>query len=725
MALTRVDTGLQSFPDFTRNQQLANAQIYIGVADLDPQPIGNQIQAYIVQENGTQVAVPQPIRTSAGGIPTFNGSPVQIAVAETAYSIKVLNSIGSQIYYQPNNTDLALIDAAQVSYTPAGTGAVATTVEDVLDAQLMVDYVALRAYTGLAKTVRITGLLTTAQPQGIAGFFQYDQTDTTSADNGGTIIVDVIGRRWKRLFNNNIELAWFDVTTDGTGDNSTKIRSAVAAVAALSRGTSSGRRAFHPAIILPFGTIRFTEAGTLTDQFGAGVGLRYVGQGMENTRLLYENSVDPAASSFAAKTTSIFNFELQDMTISVSNFKRFLLHENGGQGGSALFHDRVKMIGNFDRYCEVRGTTLGSETVWNTIFAVLPSAGTFLYVNDTNPQSLNHTFSGCTIGAFAGGGATVLKFLAGGNLRWFGGYSSMSDNTTFLSIEPPTNGLIGNINQDFTFYGWHPEFISGSLGTGVMVNAIRGAFVTFNECNFSQLATNGGTSAAFTFNQVQQSSSKLHLKSCVLTSQLISCTGAVHVLLDGCQSGNLSSHILQAARFNGSNFQRPYIQLRNSASGVPDQDWYALQTSEGEAYNIPPTPGLSVAPKGMIGRANTIGNQNGLNTGLGSTYQSVNILVPIGSTIKSVTLHYLGPNGNVPNAQRKFKIENFDGTKTFLAEQTIPALTTNFVASSGATPLMHLCDSANNQIVKVFGQMAAGAPGGALDDYGYIIVEYY
>lgn len=133
MALTRVDTGLQSFPDFSRNQQLANAQIYIGVPDLDPSVLANQYQAYVVQENGTQVAVPQPIRTSAGGIPTYNGSPVQIAVSETAYSVKVLSATGSQIYYQPNNTDLALIDAAQVSYTPAGAGAVATTQKEFND----------------------------------------------------------------------------------------------------------------------------------------------------------------------------------------------------------------------------------------------------------------------------------------------------------------------------------------------------------------------------------------------------------------------------------------------------------------------------------------------------------------------------------------------------------------------------------------------------------------
>lgn len=113
-------------------------------------------------------------------------------------------------------------DAGSTVYSPNGVGAVSTSVEDILDAQLMVDYVALRAYTGLAKTVRITGLLTTAQPQGIAGFFQYDETDATSADNGGTIIVGSDGRRWKRVYSGAVKAAWFGAVAGQ--DNTTEIQ---------------------------------------------------------------------------------------------------------------------------------------------------------------------------------------------------------------------------------------------------------------------------------------------------------------------------------------------------------------------------------------------------------------------------------------------------------------------------------------------------------------------
>lgn len=91
------------------------------------------------------------------------------------------------------------------------------TVQNVLDgAKTLTDYTALRAYTGRATSVYITGVLATAQPQGICGRFEYDSTDTTSADNGGTIIVGSDGRRWKRIYKGDIFANWFE-GVDETG----------------------------------------------------------------------------------------------------------------------------------------------------------------------------------------------------------------------------------------------------------------------------------------------------------------------------------------------------------------------------------------------------------------------------------------------------------------------------------------------------------------------------
>lgn len=100
------------------------------------------------------------------------------------------------------------------------------TVQDVLDgagAKQLQDYTALRAYTGRAKRIYITGLLVTAKPAGIAGSFQHDQTDTTSADNGGTIIVGADGRRWKRDYSGAVNVKWFNAFGIDSGDDAPAI----------------------------------------------------------------------------------------------------------------------------------------------------------------------------------------------------------------------------------------------------------------------------------------------------------------------------------------------------------------------------------------------------------------------------------------------------------------------------------------------------------------------
>ena len=97
------------------------------------------------------------------------------------------------------------------------------TVQDVLDgAKSLQDYAALRAYTGRATRIYITGLLVTAKPAGIHGIFQYDQTDTTSLEDGGTIIVLNDGRRFKRDYSGAVELGWFEPSYSG-GDSTQAI----------------------------------------------------------------------------------------------------------------------------------------------------------------------------------------------------------------------------------------------------------------------------------------------------------------------------------------------------------------------------------------------------------------------------------------------------------------------------------------------------------------------
>lgn len=109
--------------------------------------------------------------------------------------------------------------------------------KDDLDALQLPDYAALRAYKGPRKSVYVTGA-------GIAGMFVRDDADTTSADNGGTVIVTAGGKRFKRVFDGAVDVRWFGAKGDGVADDTLAIRAACA----------TGKWVF-----VPSGTYRVTD----------------------------------------------------------------------------------------------------------------------------------------------------------------------------------------------------------------------------------------------------------------------------------------------------------------------------------------------------------------------------------------------------------------------------------------------------------------------------------
>lgn len=121
------------FPTFTDvdGDPLESGYIYVGQANVDP--VTFPITVY--WDAALTIPAAQPIRT-IGGYPARNGSPARI-YANSDYSIRVTNKNGSLVYSAPAATDrfsgvVVDVDAADVAYTPAGTGAVATTVQQQL-----------------------------------------------------------------------------------------------------------------------------------------------------------------------------------------------------------------------------------------------------------------------------------------------------------------------------------------------------------------------------------------------------------------------------------------------------------------------------------------------------------------------------------------------------------------------------------------------------------------
>lgn len=124
----------------------------------------------------------------------------------------------------------ALPKSVKANSTPATTGGISASgwvprTDVLLRSEIQVaDYHALRAYSGTLSAVYVTGTVVTAKPAGIAGQFIWDSTDTTSPDDGGTVLVDALGRRWKRQYEKEVNALWFEgVTPNLTSSSSTKL----------------------------------------------------------------------------------------------------------------------------------------------------------------------------------------------------------------------------------------------------------------------------------------------------------------------------------------------------------------------------------------------------------------------------------------------------------------------------------------------------------------------
>lgn len=92
--------------------------------------------------------------------------------------------------------------------------------------QTVADYAALRSYSGPRISAYVTGFLVSSAPAGISGAFARDDADTTSADNGGTIIVAANGKRWKRVFTGAANIQWFGAKGNGVQNDRPLIQAA-------------------------------------------------------------------------------------------------------------------------------------------------------------------------------------------------------------------------------------------------------------------------------------------------------------------------------------------------------------------------------------------------------------------------------------------------------------------------------------------------------------------
>jgi hypothetical protein len=158
-------------------QPLDAGYIYIGTAGINPEV--SPISVY--WDEALTAAAAQPIRTLAG-YPSRDGSPSNIIASQSPYSIVVRDKTGALVYSDFSASNIAYVETiASIAALQA--------LQQSASSQVLVTY--------------------NHTPGDGGGIFRYDSTDTTTADNGGTVIVDAAGRRWKRQWDGPVHSDWF------------------------------------------------------------------------------------------------------------------------------------------------------------------------------------------------------------------------------------------------------------------------------------------------------------------------------------------------------------------------------------------------------------------------------------------------------------------------------------------------------------------------------------
>lgn len=248
------------------------------------------------------------------------------------------------------------------------------------------DYAALRAHTGDAKTAYITGVLATAQPQGIAGFFQYDETDVTSADNGGTIIVGADGRRWKRVFDGEVYADWFGAVNSLAVDSTASIQSA------FNYGLKVGKRVGFAGLDYKVSDTIYLLNTNYVRSFG------FFGQSGNSTRIYFENSSvlkDMFYVDSDVNYLEISDLEFIDTTARTSRcFYFFDNRDTSAPAWKHLFRNvritNFKEAGVFDGGITIADDAHCSEVMF--IHSKCRNCETGLIYNNT--QAVNHQLIG-------------------------------------------------------------------------------------------------------------------------------------------------------------------------------------------------------------------------------------------------------------------------------------------------------------------------------------------
>lgn len=344
-----------------------------------------------------------------------------------------------------------------------------STVQAVLDtAKPISDYAALRAYAGRATQVRITS-------NGIAGFFYYDATDTTSTDNGGTIIVSSNGKRWKRLFDGAVNVKWFGAKGNGSDDDTLKVKAAIDHVKVLSGGGS---------VYFPSGDYSVTEIDLSNSVSDYTRVLRIFGDGPHVTKITL-NTAGIGIDCIGRPQIQLDNFMV---TSGASSPTVGILFARSSTASSIMFSTikNVHVEGNFSLAC-VASIACESFAIFDTYVNNTNDAGGLGWFTGNGPSGRKQDAAGAYVNFTVSSSKGIIQTSANTSISFYRcNFLCYGDNGTPLSIDSSANA---------SFYGC--EFIPTTSGakqcvliSDVYATPFNGP-VNFNGCLFESQYSHG------------------------------------------------------------------------------------------------------------------------------------------------------------------------------------------------------------------------------------------
>lgn len=341
-------------------------------------------------------------------------------------------------------------------------------VKDVLDnAKSLANYTALRGYTGTAAQIRIT-------QTGLAGFFYRDDADTSSTDNGGTVILASNGKRWKRIYDGTVNVLWFGADATGGTDSTSAIDSASSLAAAAGGGT----------VFFPTGRYKYTRLIIRS-------GVSFTGAGHGSTFLI---CTDYLTLDAGTNRGSSFRAIDNNARVLYAGFRNLSIYAGATSGAATQQDIYQNIIGLNLCMCErtiIQDVSFGGWGQGALMFSRAEAGNEGLgFVNSTQDgnynQVTNASFASC--GKYNADNAAVwLKYKANSN-KFYGLYAKGMIGSGVVSVSHGNDNLFAGGTAESCSYIFKAGGGTGASGNTVL--QFRAEGLTGNAYEFLASASN-------------------------------------------------------------------------------------------------------------------------------------------------------------------------------------------------------------------------------------------